>query len=87
MASRSSAGKEAPGGHPLREWTPGKIYADEYEFQVDPAAPSGEYSLEIGWFLPESGERLKPSAEVPASSGALQRSHLDSLLLPGIFVE
>jgi hypothetical protein len=76
--------KDAPGDHPLPGWTPGKIYRDDYEFQIDPGTPPGEYQLEIGWFRPESGERLKPdSARV---GGEIAVSHLDSLLISGIIV-
>ena len=78
--------KAAPGSHPLSRWTPGKIYRDSYEFQVDPATPAGEYQLEIGWFEPESGERLKPALESPAAAQGMRLSDLDSLLIPGIIV-
>jgi hypothetical protein len=79
--------KDAPGGHPLSRWTPGKIYRDNYRFQVDPATPAGEYQLEIGWFEPQSGERLKPVLESPAAARGMRLSHLDSLLIPGIIVQ
>jgi hypothetical protein len=78
--------KDAPGSHSLSRWTPGKVYRDSYEFQVDPAAPAGEYALEIGWFEPESGERLKPTLESPAGAQGMRLSDLDSLLIPGIIV-
>jgi hypothetical protein len=80
-------GKEAPGGHPLLSWIPGKIYRDSYEFQVDPATPAGEYQLEIGWFEPESGERLVPTFDHREPAGGMRLSDLDSLLLPGIVVQ
>jgi hypothetical protein len=78
--------KDAPAGHPLPSWTPGKIYRDEYEFRVDPGTPAGEYELEIGWFDPETGARLKPALVDTADASGLRVSHLDSLLLPGIVV-
>jgi hypothetical protein len=78
--------KDAPGSHPLPRWTPGKIYRDDYEFQVDPETPAGEYQLEIGWFDRETGARLKPTFEDFAGSSGLLISHLDSLLIPGIIV-
>jgi len=79
--------KDTPGSHPLLRWTPGEIYRDSYEFQVDPSAPAGEYQLEIGWFEPESGERLKPALENPADAHGMRLSDLDSLLIPGIIVQ
>jgi hypothetical protein len=78
--------KDAPGGHPLPGWTPGKIYRDEYEFRVDPGTPAGEYELEIGWFDPETGARLKPALVDTAAAPGMRVSHLDSLLVPGITV-
>jgi hypothetical protein len=80
-------GKEAPGGHPLSGWTPGKIYRDEYEFQVDPETPAGEYELEIGWVEPETGVRLMPALVDTTAAPGMRVSHLDSLLLPGIVVQ
>jgi hypothetical protein len=79
--------KDAPGGHPLLSWTPGKVYRDEYEFQVDPGTPTGEYQLEIGWFDRETGARLQPALVDTAGAPGMSVSHLDSLLLPGIVVE
>jgi hypothetical protein len=78
--------KDAPGGHPLPSWTPGNIYRDQYEFRVDPEAPAGEYELEIGWFEPETGARLKPALVDTAAAPGMRVSHLDSLIVPGITV-
>jgi hypothetical protein len=78
--------KDAPGGHPLPSWTPGKIYRDQYEFRVDPETPAGEYDLEIGWFEPETGARLKPALVDTAAAPGMRVSHLDSLIVPGIIV-
>jgi hypothetical protein len=78
--------KDAPGSHPLSRWTPGKVYRDDYEFEVDAGAPAGEYQLEIGWFDPETGARWKPAFDDPAAAHGMRVSGLDSLLVPGITV-
>ncbi|RME33187.1 MAG: hypothetical protein D6793_10070 [Thermoflexia bacterium] len=41
-------------------WVPGRIYRDEYTFQVWPTAPPGEYRLEAGWWDPETEARYPP---------------------------
>jgi hypothetical protein len=49
-----------PGGGalPTTGWLPGEIIADEYVIPVDPQAPEGEYILEVGIYLAETGQRL-----------------------------
>ena len=64
-------------------WWPGKLYQDTYTFQVFPDAPPGEYSLEIGWWDPETGERYPPRI-VCGENIAL--SEWDSLLVSTIIV-
>jgi hypothetical protein len=78
--------KDAPGSHPLSRWTPGKVYRDDYELQVDPEAPAGEYELEIGWFDPATGARWTPAFDDSAGAQGMRISDLDSLLVPGITV-
>ncbi len=43
---------------PTTGWLPGEIIADEYAIPVDPQAPEGEYILEVGMYLAETGRRL-----------------------------
>jgi len=76
--------KETPGYHPATRWTPGKLYRDSYEFRVDPDAPPGEYKLEIGWWEPETGRRLKPM--IVSAAPALSVSSIDSLWVSSIMV-
>jgi hypothetical protein len=45
------------GSYPTGIWEPGEIVPDEYTFDTS-ALPPGEYQLEIGMYLPETGERL-----------------------------
>jgi len=60
---------------PLRDtgpttcWVPGEIIADPYDIPINPQAPSGDYVLETGFYLWETGERL------PASGPAATPDH------------
>ncbi|MBI3763083.1 MAG: hypothetical protein HY260_14640, partial [Chloroflexi bacterium] len=39
-------------------WRPGERIADTYEIRVPDDAPPGEYSVEVGWYLLATLERL-----------------------------
>ncbi len=72
---------EAPAGLPVEKWLPGKLYRDEYSFDVADGAPPGPYQLEIGWYPAGSGSRIAPVIERPAPN--LGVSDLDALLVQG----
>ena len=76
--------KQTPGRIPTDEWVTGKLYRDVYEFEVDTEAPPGEYQLEVGWWRPSSGGRVRP--KVLSASEVMTVSHLDSLLIAGVTV-
>ena len=46
------------GAYPTTLWVEGEVVADEYEIVVKPDAPTGQYVIEVGMYLPQSGERL-----------------------------
>jgi uncharacterized membrane protein len=46
------------GLYPTTEWKPGEEIVDRYEIATGPEIPPGEYSIEIGLYELESGERL-----------------------------
>lgn len=46
------------GAYPTTLWVEGEVVADEYEIVVKPDAPPGQYVIEVGMYLPQSGERL-----------------------------
>ena len=46
------------GLYPTTEWTPGETIVDRYEIATSPEIPPGEYSIEIGLYELDSGERL-----------------------------
>jgi hypothetical protein len=72
---------EVPAGLPVEQWMPGKLYKDDYTFTVADGAPAGPYQLEIGWYVPDQGQRIRPVIERP--SAALTVSDLDALLVSG----
>gem|GEM_PF-2928349 len=67
-------GVPGDGALPTISWVEREIIADEYEIVVDPAAPPGEYMIEIGMYDASTGQRL------PIYSGG-QRVEGDRLLL------
>ena len=46
------------GLYPTTEWTPGERIVDRYEIATGPEIPPGDYSIEMGLYELESGERL-----------------------------
>lgn len=68
------------GERPTTSWLAGEYLVDSYELMVDPSTEPGEYSLEIGLYDAQTGERLLVRDDTGAVSG-------DRLLLPGLVVE
>ena len=46
------------GSYPTMLWVPGEVVADEYAIIVNADAPPGEHVIEIGLYVPETGQRL-----------------------------
>ncbi len=46
------------GFYPTTGWETGEIVRDQYDIPISPDAPPGEYQLEVGMYLVETGERL-----------------------------
>ena len=46
------------GFYPTTGWEPGEIVRDQYDIPIAPDAPPGEYRIEVGMYLAETGERL-----------------------------
>ncbi len=46
------------GTYPTTLWAEGEVVADGYEIVVKPDAPPGQYVIEVGMYLPQSGQRL-----------------------------
>ncbi len=47
------------GFYPTTNWQPGEIVRDQYDLTIDPEAPPGRHTIEVGMYLPASGERLR----------------------------
>ncbi|MFB0535634.1 MAG: ArnT family glycosyltransferase [Anaerolineae bacterium] len=46
------------GFYPTSQWEMGEIVRDQYDIAISPEALPGEYQLEVGMYLAETGERL-----------------------------
>jgi hypothetical protein len=46
------------GFYPTSQWEEGEIVRDQYDIDISPDAPLGEYRIEVGMYLAETGERL-----------------------------
>jgi hypothetical protein len=46
-----------------RYWVAGQVYEDRRKLRLPDDIPAGEYTLELGWFSDEDGERLNILAE------------------------
>jgi hypothetical protein len=48
----------AKGSRPTTTWVKGEYIADEYTIPVHPEAPEGTYTLYVGFYNPQTMERL-----------------------------
>ncbi len=46
------------GFYPTSQWEVGEIVRDQYDILISPETPPGEYPIEVGMYLAETGERL-----------------------------
>jgi hypothetical protein len=51
------------GFYPTTKWEVGEIVRDQYDLVIPSDAPSGEYRLNVGMYLAETGERLNVSKD------------------------
>jgi len=58
------------GFYPTSRWEAGEIVRDQYDILISSEAPSGEYQIEVGMYLAETGERLKAIGEEGAWPGS-----------------
>jgi hypothetical protein len=59
------------GTAPTTCWVPGQVLVDPYEIRIDPEAAPGDYTLETGFYLPETDERLPTSGLASAPGGRI----------------
>ena len=67
----------ADGFYPTTEWRKGEIVRDQYDLTIPFDAPPGEYQIEVGMYVGETGERLLASR--PESPERDDRILLDSI--------
>jgi hypothetical protein len=51
------------GFYPTLRWEAGEIVRDQYDILISSEAPPGEYQIEVGMYLVETGERLEAIGE------------------------
>jgi 4-amino-4-deoxy-L-arabinose transferase-like glycosyltransferase len=68
------------GFYPTTAWEAEEIVRDQYDVGISPDAPPGQYQIEIGMYLAETGERLPVSAKDGSAQG-------DRILLTRVEVE
>ena len=57
------------GAYPTSRWRPGEVVVDAYEIVLPADRPPGEYPIEVGLYLAETGQRLAiDAAELPADA-------------------
>jgi len=47
------------GQYPTSRWRPGEVVVDEYQIVLPEETPPGEYPLEVGLYIAETGQRLR----------------------------
>lgn len=45
--------------YPTSRWRPGEVVVDEYQIVLPEGTPPGEYPLEVGLYISETGQRLR----------------------------
>lgn len=74
------------GRYPTRQWRPGDAFCDEVHVRVEEWAPApAVYNVEVGWYDPETGERL-PAYGVdgsPLSLVLIERVEIVSTAIAG----
>ncbi len=51
-------GKGGSFDYPSEQWTPGEIIVNRIDVPIAVGAPPGDYELRVGWFSPETNQRL-----------------------------
>jgi hypothetical protein len=57
--------------YPTSRWQPGEVVVDTYQIEIPPDAPPGDYPLEIGLYVAETGRRLQAMQPPLASDDAV----------------
>lgn len=62
------------GAYPTSRWQPGEVVVDAYEIALPADLPPGEYAMEVGLYLAETGQRLAVMVGEAAAGDAVALS-------------
>ncbi len=66
-------GKGGSFDYPSEQWTPGEIIVNRLDVPIEAGAPPGNYELRVGWFSPETNQRLNVVAADGGFGGTVAR--------------
>jgi hypothetical protein len=66
-------GKGGSFDYPSEQWTPGEIIVNRIDMPISAGAPPGEYELRVGWFSPETQQRISIVAPDGGFGGTVAR--------------
>ncbi|NTU63512.1 MAG: hypothetical protein HGB05_08935, partial [Chloroflexi bacterium] len=66
-------GKGGSFDYPAEQWTPGEIIVNRLDVPIAVGAPPGDYELRVGWFSPETNQRLNVVASDGSFGGTVAR--------------
>ncbi|HSD83956.1 MAG TPA: glycosyltransferase family 39 protein, partial [Anaerolineae bacterium] len=66
-------GKGGSFDYPSEQWAPGEIIVNRIDVPIDAGAPLGDYELRVGWFSPETQQRINVVAPDGSFGGTVAR--------------
>ena len=66
-------GKGGSFDYPSEQWTPGEIIVNRLDVPIEAGAPPGAYELRVGWFSPETNQRINVVAPEGGFGGTVAR--------------
>ena len=66
-------GKGGSFDYPSEQWTPGEIIVNRIDVPISTGAPPGDYELRVGWFSPETQQRINIVAPDGGFGGTVAR--------------
>ncbi|HTP11004.1 MAG TPA: glycosyltransferase family 39 protein [Anaerolineae bacterium] len=66
-------GKGGSFDYPSEQWTPGEIIVNRIDVPISAGAPPGDYELRVGWFSPETQQRINVVAPDGGFGGTVAR--------------
>lgn len=72
------------GTYPTGRWRPGEVVADAYTISLPDERPPGEYALEVGLFIAETGQRLAVTVDGAPAGDALRLATLGDFPAPDL---